>query len=307
MKVFLSAIAALIFIANSALINTAFAETQTVCAGSVPSGWIKTDDRWDPTKCGNPTNITYNVWTIEKYVDKPKGAVIVACSDSPPWGWSIIAQNWEPSKCGKPQAISNNVMTIKRLNVDSVREKRSGNITIITAPGPLQVQNGTVWLGTIADPIAAYVKERNVTAFEDKGISSHLVRFVADFNNDGFMDVAITVWPFLIGVPEWYLYLQDSKGMYVRAENIYFHPLFISIQPLTNGAKIITTTSSSGLNETNIVERIMVGREMLPSNQHHDKSESNDLFGNLHENPVSEYCPTPDYFKNACRWEKGYR
>jgi hypothetical protein len=271
-----------------------------------PLRWIKIDDRWDPTKCGNPANITYNVWTIERYADKPKGAIIVACSDSLPSGWSLIAQKWDPSKCGKPAANTNNVMTIKRLNVDPDNEKRATHIALTTEPGQFQAQNEAALLGTIADPIAAYVKDRNITAYEDKGFSPHLVRFVADFNNDGVMDVAVTVWPFMTATPEWYLYLQDKNGKYLRAENIYFHPLSIAIQPLNNGAKIITTSSASGLNETNIVERIMVGRDMIPSSQLHDKSESISLFGNLQDNPVSEYCPTPDYFKNACRWEKGY-
>ncbi len=306
MKVLLSSVAALIFIANPAFVTIALAETQIVCAGSVPFGWIKIDDRWDPTKCGNPASFINNVWTIERYADKPKGAVIVACSDSVPSGWSIIAQTWAPTKCGRPTSMTNNVMTIKRLNSASDHEKRPGYTTVITAPVQIQVQNPTLPIVAIADPIAEYVKEKNVTVFEDKGFSSHLVRVVADFNNDGFMDISVTVWPFMTATPEWYLYLQDKNDKYIRAENIYFHPLSIAIQPLSTGAKIIAMSSTPGHSEATIVERIMVGRDMLPSSQLHDKSEANDLFGNLHDHPISEYCPTPDYFKNSCQWEKGY-
>jgi len=109
-------VAAFIFIAGLAVAYDALAETQTVCAGSVPAGWIRTDDRWDPTKCEKPAAITNNVWSIERYDDKPIGAVMNACSDVGPWGWSIIAQRWDPTKCGRPAANTNNIMTIKRLN-----------------------------------------------------------------------------------------------------------------------------------------------------------------------------------------------
>ncbi len=304
MKTILSSIAALVLAALAASVDAALAETQAVCAGSVPSGWIKIDDHWDPTKCGNPATIASNVWTIERYAGKPKGAVMSACSDSPPRGWSIVSQRWEPTKCGRPGSATNNVMTIKRLNDDPDRDRRPAPAAMMPAPPPPPVQ--TAATATFADPVAAYVKERAIIAYEEKGFSTHLVRFVADFNNDGLMDTAVTVWPFTTASPEWYLYLQDKQGRYARAENINFHPLYISIQPLDNGAKIITARSSSAPGDGNIVERTMVGREMLPSSRDHDKSEADELFGGLRDNPVSEYCPTPDYFKNACKWDKGY-
>ncbi|MBK6877863.1 MAG: hypothetical protein IPG99_15820 [Ignavibacteria bacterium] len=49
-------------------------ETQWVCAGQIPNGWVKINDSWNPTTCGNPTSISYNVWLIERYDDKPIGS-----------------------------------------------------------------------------------------------------------------------------------------------------------------------------------------------------------------------------------------
>jgi hypothetical protein len=92
------------------------AEVQTVCAGQVPVGWIKTNDAWNPTTCGKPTSIVYNVWTIERYSTKPIGAVMQACAGAVPPGWAMIGNAWNPNMCGHPTSIVNNVMTIKRLN-----------------------------------------------------------------------------------------------------------------------------------------------------------------------------------------------
>ena len=35
-------------------------------AADRPAGWIKINDLWDPSNCGSPTTITYNVWVIAK-------------------------------------------------------------------------------------------------------------------------------------------------------------------------------------------------------------------------------------------------
>ncbi len=91
-------------------------ETQAVCAGPIPSGWIKVNDAWNPTVCGNPSNISYNVWTIERYDNKPVGSTMQACAAPVPSGWAIVGSNWNPTACGHPSSISNNRMTIKRLN-----------------------------------------------------------------------------------------------------------------------------------------------------------------------------------------------
>jgi isopentenyldiphosphate isomerase len=94
----------------------AILQTQIVCAGSTPPGWIKINDAWNPTVCGNPAAITYNVWTIQQFIDQPPGAVIHACKGSVPSGWAVVGTGWNPTVCGHPAASLPNVMAIKRLN-----------------------------------------------------------------------------------------------------------------------------------------------------------------------------------------------
>ena len=94
------------------------APTQDICAGSpVPIGWIKTDDSWDPTTCGNPTAITYNVWKITQYADLGPDSELTICADAPvPNGWVVIDTSWDPTRCGQPSnSAINNVKKIKRL------------------------------------------------------------------------------------------------------------------------------------------------------------------------------------------------
>jgi hypothetical protein len=94
----------------------AISRTQNICAGSVPPGWIKVNDAWNPTVCGKPPTIIYNVWIIEQVSDQPLGAVVYACKGPLPSGWAIVATNWNPTVCGHPAANQSNVMVIKRLN-----------------------------------------------------------------------------------------------------------------------------------------------------------------------------------------------
>jgi hypothetical protein len=37
---------------NKPLRLAEIADTESVCAGEVPSGWIKVNDAWNPTSCG---------------------------------------------------------------------------------------------------------------------------------------------------------------------------------------------------------------------------------------------------------------
>jgi hypothetical protein len=90
--------------------------TQNACAGSAPTGWIKINDVWNPTVCGNPTTVTYNVWIIQQLSDQPLGAVIHACNGAVPSGWTIVGRTWNPTVCGHPTTSQSNVMAIKRLN-----------------------------------------------------------------------------------------------------------------------------------------------------------------------------------------------
>jgi hypothetical protein len=91
-------------------------QTQNVCAGSVSPGWIKINDAWNPTVCGKPATIAYNVWTMQRFTDQPMGATIYACRGAAPLGWAIVGTLWNPTVCGHPSANQPNVMAIKRLN-----------------------------------------------------------------------------------------------------------------------------------------------------------------------------------------------
>ena len=94
----------------------AILRTQNVCAGSVPSGWIKINDAWNPTVCGNPATMTYNVWTLQQLSDQPAGTVIHACKAAVPSGWSLVGTAWNPTVCGHPATNQTNVMVIQRLD-----------------------------------------------------------------------------------------------------------------------------------------------------------------------------------------------
>jgi hypothetical protein len=91
---------------------------QNICAGSpVPAGWIKTNDHWDPTQCGDPTSIVYNVWTIVRFDNQPVGTILAVCADAPtPAGWADVGTRWDPTSCGHPTSIVQNIKQIKRLN-----------------------------------------------------------------------------------------------------------------------------------------------------------------------------------------------
>jgi hypothetical protein len=94
----------------------AIVRTQNVCAGAVTSGWIKINDAWNPTVCGNPATMTYNVWTLQQLSDQPLGAIIHACKGIVPSGWTVVGAAWNPTVCGHPITTQSNVMVIKRLD-----------------------------------------------------------------------------------------------------------------------------------------------------------------------------------------------
>lgn len=95
--------------------SPASAATYNVCAYNLPAGFVKIDDYWDPTRCGNPTAIIYNVWTIESYWDKDLGTSMRVCAGQVPYGWTLTATSWDPTSCGHPTAIYGNIWTIRRL------------------------------------------------------------------------------------------------------------------------------------------------------------------------------------------------
>jgi isopentenyldiphosphate isomerase len=98
------------------LLLGAILRVENVCAGSVPPGWVKINDAWNPTVCGSPSTLTYNVWTIQQLSDQPVGASIYACKGSVPPGWAMVDTTWNPTVCGHPVTKQSNVMAIKRLD-----------------------------------------------------------------------------------------------------------------------------------------------------------------------------------------------
>jgi hypothetical protein len=98
------------------LVLGAISRTQNVCAGSMLPGWIKVNDAWNPTVCGKPATLSYNVWTIQELSDQPIDAVVHACKGAVPSGWVIVGTGWNPTICGHPATNQSNVMAIKRLN-----------------------------------------------------------------------------------------------------------------------------------------------------------------------------------------------
>jgi hypothetical protein len=91
--------------------------TITICASSpVPDGYIKVNDSWSPTSCGNPTSIIYNVWTLTRYADLSIGSSLSVCSSAPiPNGWVVVATRWSPTSCGRPSSNIKNITTIQRV------------------------------------------------------------------------------------------------------------------------------------------------------------------------------------------------
>jgi hypothetical protein len=98
-------------------LNVTF-EWKEICATSpVPAGWIKVNDRWDPTICGRPTSIVYNVWAIQRYDNQPVGTYMTVCAQAPtPSGWVLVDTHWDPTRCGYPHStIVHNMKQIKRV------------------------------------------------------------------------------------------------------------------------------------------------------------------------------------------------
>lgn len=88
----------------------------TQCSGdAVPAGFIKVNDDWDPTKCGNPSSITRNISFYQRYDNKSVGFTLQVCAGAPtPAGWTDGATSWDPNKCGHPSSITQNMKLITR-------------------------------------------------------------------------------------------------------------------------------------------------------------------------------------------------
>lgn len=92
------------------------ADTVTLCSGEpAPTGFIKVNDDWDPTRCGNPSSITYNISSFQRYDNKPVGTSLQVCaSAAAPMGWTDGSFSWDPNRCGHPSSVTNNIKIITR-------------------------------------------------------------------------------------------------------------------------------------------------------------------------------------------------
>ena len=90
-------------------------ETKRVCAGAIPSGWIKIFDSWDPGSCGRPSDVVYNIWLVERYTKKPVGSTMEVCSGRVPTGWVLVSTRSIFGIC-HPNGTFDNVMTVRRAN-----------------------------------------------------------------------------------------------------------------------------------------------------------------------------------------------
>ena len=98
--------------------NSTFSQAvRNICYDSpIPDGWIKTNDMYNPTSCGNPRSISYNVFEIKQINQLPKNSILEVCFDAKlPPGWIINGKKWNPTSCSHPKSFSNNVFTIVKV------------------------------------------------------------------------------------------------------------------------------------------------------------------------------------------------
>ena len=143
---------------------------QSICSSSpIPWGWIIVNDSWDPTRCGNPTSTTYNVRTIERYDNRPKGSTMKVCSYSPtPEGWTDVDSAWDPTSCGHPTSISNNMKTIRRLS-DVRHHRRVAGDTLAAfmadRAAPARRMPATAWPTQLSSIAARHIRPYKEMAF----------------------------------------------------------------------------------------------------------------------------------------------
>lgn len=93
-------------------------EIKDICAGPIPTGWIKMNDWWNPAICGKPTStIVYNVFQVGLLSSVAVGGTMDACAgQSVPKNWKILRFWWNPGTCGHPIGqTAQNMMQILRL------------------------------------------------------------------------------------------------------------------------------------------------------------------------------------------------
>jgi hypothetical protein len=102
-----------------ALSGNAQAATLHVCGGQTVSGYILSDTYYSPTTCGSPPTVSYNVWILESYFDKPVGFQMNVCNSTRnPSGWVTLTTYFSLTRCGPapPSVTNHNVRVIQRVS-----------------------------------------------------------------------------------------------------------------------------------------------------------------------------------------------
>jgi subtilase family serine protease len=104
--------------------------SMNICSGPIPAGWIVINNSWNPTVCGMPATIVYNVLTITQYSVLPVGSTLNVCADPsvPPTGWVTVNTAWSPTSCGYPALIIQNVVMIRRVAGSGVNPPTDVNV-----------------------------------------------------------------------------------------------------------------------------------------------------------------------------------
>ena len=249
---------------------------------------------------------------FEKAEQYLKGAVTV---DSSRWTAYLNLGDLYSEAGRYDDAIKNYKILLNRKPDYKYRNKIVEKIGTLLARGK-QKPSDTLADNAVADPIAAQVAEITNHADPRTFEGRRIARFVADFNNDWLKDMAIADAPCGNGGCEWRLYLQDKKGGYHYKEDIFFHPLAISIQPLKRGTSRIITYHRGNAEGGILVESMLSDHGMTQSDfrtiqpgiesHEQDRRDYDTLFGKLLHDPVSEYCLVTDYLRDNCGWNKGY-
>lgn len=81
----------------------------------IPSGYIKIAAEWDRSKCGNPSFINHNVFTLTRFETLPPGTQLDVCYDAPtPPGWETLFFK-SSTYCYYPSMVQGNAKRIRRL------------------------------------------------------------------------------------------------------------------------------------------------------------------------------------------------